>query len=196
MIKKSMMKLTLLSLTMGLSMWSAPISTNVASWLVNGNPTVAISPIAAPFWISNFGGGSWVGTTSNDGNLAGSTAAGTYTYTLNIGAVIGTAGTLSLQYAADNTVAWSISNGSLSGDTLCSSPDCFTSVGGAPRSLTGTFAANSILTATVNNLDPGPTGLLVAGEASAFSPVPEPGSVTMIAIGGAALALARLRRKK
>lgn len=196
MFKKTIIKLALLSLSMGLSMWSAPISTNVAPWMVNGNPTVEISPIAAPFWIANFGGGAWVGTTAGDGNLIGSTAPGTYTYTLNVGALIGTSGFLSLQYAADNTVAWTISNGSLSGDILCSSPDCFTSVGGAPRTVTGTFAADSVLTATVVNLDPGPTGLLVAGEASEFSPVPEPASVTMIAIGGAAIALARLRRKK
>ena len=193
MFKKKMIKLALLSLSMGLSMWSASISTNVAPWLVNGNPTTAISPLAVPFWINNFGDGSWVGTSAGDGI---SNAAGTYTYTLNIGSYIGTAGTLSLQYAADNSVSWGITNGSLSGATSCAGPDCFSTVGGAPRSLTGTFAADSVLTATVVNLADSPQGLLAVGTASDFSQVPEPASVTMIAIGGAAIALARLRRKK
>lgn len=189
MFKKKMIKLALLSLSMGLSMWSASISTTVAPWEVNDNPVVAISPLAVPFWVNNFGDGGWVGTTAGDGTT---NAAGTYIYTLDIGTYIGAAGTLSLQYAADNSVSWGITNGTLSGATSCAGPDCFSTV----AALTGTFAADSVLTATVVNVANSPQGLLVVGTASDVSQVPEPASVTMIAIGGAAIALARLRRKK
>jgi hypothetical protein len=170
------------------------ISTGVAGWLVNGNPVVIENPIASPYWINNFGDGKWVGTTATDGSLSSGANPGTYTFSLNLGP-LGGIGTFDLQYAADNIVSWSISNGSLLGTTTCvGNPDltdCFGSAAGAPRSLSGTFNVNSILTATVTNgknSDPvNPMGLLVVGTAN----VPVPTSLALLALGGAALAASR-----
>ena len=120
------------------------LSTGVAPWLVNGNPAVVLGAIPAG-WADGPGDGQWVGTTSLDGAAA---APGTYTFSLNVGALVGSAGTFFLDFAADDTVQWSITNGSLSGATNCLGPgSCSNSL----SSLTGTFAANSVLTATVLN---------------------------------------------
>lgn len=185
------------------SAFAAPItiSTGPAPWLVNGNPVVAETNIPG-VWINNFGDGVWVGTTVGD--AATGAAPGSYTFTLNIFARTGGVGpgSFSLQYAADNAVTWSISNGTLAGTTSCTAgtpnSDCFQAAGGAPRSLTGTYGAGSILTATVVNggSSLNPMGLLVVGTANLDpSGVPEPSTYAMFTLGGSALALARLRRK-
>ncbi len=201
MILKSLLAAALLAT----SVFGAPmtISTGTAAlWLVNGNPVVVETTIPTGIWIANFGGGSWVGPTASAGDPATGFAPGTYTYTLNIGAYFGGAGSFSLQYATDNSVAWTLSAGSLGGTTSCNSvlnPDsnCFQSSAGAPRTLTGNFASNSILTATVVNgtntpVANNPTGLLVVGTGS---DIPEPSTYAMFGMGIAAIAFARSRRK-
>ena len=187
------------------SVFGAPmtISTGTAApWLVNGNPVVVETTIPTGIWIANFGDGSWVGPTASAGDPSIGLAPGTYTYTLNIGAYFGGSGVFSLQYATDNSVAWTLSAGSLGGMTSCDSvlsPDsnCFQSSAGAPLTLTGNFASNSILTATVVNgtntpVANNPTGLLVVGTGS---DVPEPSTYAMFGMGIAAIAFARSRRK-
>ena len=181
------------------------ISTGTAApWLVNGNPVVVETTIAIPIWINNFGDGRWVGTNANDGNPSIGALPGTYTFTMALSIYAGGAGTgvFSFQYAADNAVTWTISNGTLAGTTSCTvatpESDCFQAASGAPRSLTGTYGAGAILTATVVNggTSPNPMGLLVVGTADADpSGIPEPSTYAMITLGGAAIAFARLRRK-
>lgn len=193
------MRVKVLALFAGLavSSFGASISSGVAPWLVNGNPASVISPLAGG-WVGNVADGQWMGTTSNDGTGA---PAGSYTFSLNIGALIGAAGTLSLQYASDNAVAFSITNGSLSGATQCGAGDPQAVCSTATLSLSGVFAANSTLTATVlNGNTPGvgsssPMGLLVAGTADVGAPVPEPSTYAMMVLGGAATLLARVRRR-
>lgn len=186
------------------SVFGITISTGTAApWLVNGNPVAIETVLSTPIWINNFGDGRWVGTTASDGNPVIGIAPGTYTFTLAIGAYVGAAGTFSLQYAADNSVLWSISGGTLSGSSQCDTvlnpqSDCFQNVSGAPRTLTGSFGAGSILTATVVNgsNSANPMGLLAVGTADAtIGDVPEPSTYAMLALGGAAVAFARLRRK-
>lgn len=65
-----------------------------------------------------------------------------------------------------------------------------------PRSLTGSFAANSTLTATVVNTTtvPSPMGLLVVGTADTPTGVPEPSTYAMMFIGGAAIFMTRRRK--
>jgi hypothetical protein len=174
--------------------WAAPISTGVAPWEVNGNPVVIENPIAIPYWISNFGDGSWVGTTADDGSLSGGALPGTYTFTLAIGSLIGAPGTFSLQYAADNNIRWTITNGALGGTTNCAATDCFSSAGGAPRSLSGSFDISSILTATVVNEGTAlnPMGLIVVGTADE-SGIPEPSTVVLCLSGLAAAFVLRRR---
>ncbi len=190
------------------SVFAAPITISTgtaAPWLVNGNPTLSLTTIPTGIWINNFGDGVWIGPNSTSGNPAIGEAPGTFVYQLGLGSYFGGTGAFSLQYAADNSITWSISNGSLGGTTSCDavlSPnsDCFQASGGAPRTLTGIFAANSILTATIvngtNPADPNrnnPTGLLAVGTAD-NSTVPEPSTYAMFAMGIAAIAFARRRR--
>ncbi len=178
---------------------ASSISTGVASWLVNGNSVVVESPIASPNWINNFGDGQWVGVTASSGSFAGGEAPGTYTFTLDMSS-LGGAGTFNLEYAADNTIQWSITSGTVAGMTSClGNPDvanCFGAGNGAPRMLNGTFSANSILTATVVNgsspgFNPNPMGLLVVGTAQ----VPVPASLALFGLGAVALAAARAKCK-
>ncbi len=170
-------------------------------WMVNSNPVALLGVLATPIWIGNFGDGRWVGTTVNDGNPAIGIAPGTYVFSLNLSTWVGGSGsgTFDLQYAADNSVIWTISNGSLGGTTQCDAgatplSDCFQATAGAPRMLNGTFGVGSVLTATVVNgsATANPMGLLVVGTAS---DVPEPSTYAMLTLGGAAIAFARLRRK-
>jgi hypothetical protein len=193
--------LGLVAMTFASSAWAVTISTGAQpGWQVNSSAVVIESTIPTGIWIANFGDGVWVGPTATAGGiLEGQGApAGVYTYTLNIGALLGTSGNFTLQYAADNGVTWTINNGgTISGATVCASPDCFRASNGAPRSVSGTLTATSVLTATVTNdlLGGGinnPTGLLVVGTASN---VPEPSTYAMLGLGGAALLLSRLRRK-
>lgn len=183
--------LTLGLLAMATTAFGAPlrISTGTAApWLVDGNPVVAESPIATPYWINNFGDGVWVGTAAGDGNLAGGAAGGVYTFTLNIGAYFGLPGSFNVQYSADNNVSWSITNGTLGGSTACGG--CYDLV----HNLNGTFNADSVLTATVTNADhPSPMGLIVVGEGDS---IPEPSTYAMFATGAVAILAARIRRKK
>lgn len=125
----------------------------------------------------------WVGV-----NSAGAGGPGTYTYQLSLGSLFGGSGNFSLRYSADNAVGWSITNGTLSGTTQCqpgnADGNCFTGV----HAMSGTFAATSVLTATVTNgLDP--TGLIVQGTAT----VPEPSAAALLLVGGAWLGIMRLR---
>lgn len=183
------------------------LSTGVAAWTVNGNPVAVLSPIATPFWISNFGDGRWVGATSNDGNVVSGANSGSYVFSLNFSGFTSGPGTFDLQYSADNSVSWSITHGTLSGATVCGLADCFSAIAGAPRSISGSFAANSILTASVTNIGSGksPMGLLAVGTyvASAepggpgAAPVPEPMTWVMMVSGFAVTGGAvRLRRQK
>lgn len=166
------------------------INTGVADWQVNGNNASQLSDIPGP-WLSGPTGVSWIGIETIDAS------GGTYTFSLALG---GTGGTFSLNYAADNTVQWSITNGSLMGTMSClGNPDnCFGSGAGAPRSLTGMFSAHSILTATVvngnSNAQTNPMGLLAYGTIS-HAAVPVPGSLALILIGTSAIAVVRARRK-
>lgn len=190
------------------SAFGATISTGASgvNWLVNSNPAVVETGVLPTFpggWVANFSDGRWIGTAATDGNYAsgtdGALAGATYTFTLNLSSILAS-GVFSLQYAADNAVQWSISNGTLSGATSCDAGNgnsgvCFNSL----RTLSGTFGAGSVLTATVVNgpvpSSPGqrsPMGLIVVGTAS---DVPEPSTYAMLALGGAAIAFARLRRK-
>jgi hypothetical protein len=185
------------------SAFGITISTGTAApWLVNGNPVAVETVLSTPIWINNFGDGRWVGTTVNDGNPSIGIAPGTYTFTLAIGSYLGGAGTFSLQYAADNSVQWTLSGGTLGGSTQCDSvlnpsSDCFQNVSGAPRTLTGTFGAGSVLTATVVNggSTANPMGLLVVGNADPVGAIPEPSTYAMLTLGGVAVAVARLRKK-
>ena len=167
------------------------IGTGVASWLVNSSPVVAENPRPGSY-IANNANGVWVGPSASSGTNAN---AGLYTYTLNIGSLVGGSGTFSLNYAADDRVTWSITGGTLSGATTCTgvanNGDCYSAAGGAPRSLTGTFTGlSSILTAMVTNdavpaHDPpylNPTGLLAFGTAD-IAAVPLPASAWLLLSG-------------
>lgn len=188
------------------STMAATLSTGVAPWQVNGNPVATLSPIPVPIWVNNYGDGVWVGSTSNDGNLAGQGASsGAYLFTLDLGQYAAGGGTFNLTYAADNSVTWSITNGSVSGATICSLLDCFSPSAGAVRSLSGSFASNSVLTASVFNAEKGPMGLIAVGTYSVSSPVttgpgagppvPEPATWAMMIIGlGAAGSMIRRRK--
>lgn len=187
--------------TMATSAWAAPIplDTGVAPWFVNtGGPSVAVTNITSVpgAWLPAVNPRQWVGTAA-DSNAA----PGTYTFTLDIGTYVNDAGggTFTLSYAADNSVTWTISNGSLGGTDICNTglpSNCFQASAGAPRALTGSFASNSVLTATVVNNPSGsnPMGLLVEGTAVGASEVPEPSTYAMITIGALAVALSRYRR--
>jgi hypothetical protein len=154
--------------------------------------------IAAPAWIPNFGDGSWIGVTANSGSFSGGEAPGTYVFQLNLGSFGN--GTFNIDYAADNSVTWTITGGTLSGATTCTSgnPDtsnCFGASNSAPRSLVGTFGTSSVLTATISNgsspgFDPNPMGLLVVGTAT----VPVPASLALFAVGGLAFLANRTRK--
>lgn len=177
------------------------ISTGVAPWQVNGNPAVAEDAPLPSTWLPGFGDGVWIGTSAADSNAI---AGGTYVFTLNIGAFVGAAGTFSLDYAGDNSVEWTITNGTLAGTSSCPIEYCFMSpsfapanITPAPRSLTGTFAASSVLTATIVNWPgggPNPMGLLVVGTADARRvTAPEPATMGLLGLGALA-AVARRRR--
>jgi hypothetical protein len=200
---KALVGLTLLAS----SAFAATISSGASgvNWMVNSNPAVVeTGTLPTAFgWVANFSDGQWIGTAATDGNFGGpglgALAGQSYTFTLNLSAILAS-GTFSLQYAADNSVVWSITNGTLSGATSCDSGNgnsiaCF----GSLRSLTGSFGAGSVLTATVLNgpvpSTPGersPMGLIVVGTAT---DVPEPSTYAMLTLGGAAIAFARFRRK-
>ena len=176
-----------------------------AAWLVNGNPAVVENPRPAN-WVPNTGGGSWVGTSSTDGDPAIGNVPGVFVYTLAIGALYGGSGVFNLNYAADNSVAWSITSGTLTGGTATCSGNCF----GSFNALSGTLSATSILIATVVNTTAGstgliansagfapgsetnsnPTGLFVSGTAEA---VPEPATWALL-FGGASLLALRKRQ--
>jgi len=150
---------------------AATIGTGSAPWQVNGSPAVATTTQFNYF--VPFGGATWIGVNAN-----GSVVPGIYTFTLDIGTLIGGPGVFNLSYGADNSVGWSITNGSLAGTLSCLNPggDCF-GPGATPTTvpalLSGTFSGASVLTATVINDGgtPNPMALFAAGTASA---VPEP----------------------
>ncbi len=182
------------------SAFAQSVSTGVAPWLVNGNPTVNETGTLLNTWVPALGDGLWVGTRSTDGNFILPTdgaAGGTYTFSLNVGALYGTAGNFSLQYAADNAVSWSVNDGTLSGDTQCGNGDPLADCYSALRTLAGTFSANSVLTATVVNgtsiAGGSPMGFLAV---SSISPIPEPSSYAMFLVGAALVGGTLARRAR
>jgi hypothetical protein len=202
-LTKSLLVLSALAV----SAFGATINTGTATWQVSttgvgGAYSAVVNEVGTPIvnggWVQNPVGSEWVGTTATDGQF-GTTGGlpGTYVYRLAIGAVHGGPGSFVLNYAADNGINLYIGN--LAGTVLanvasCGPGDgdavCFTSF----RNASGVFGASDYLYAVVVNggTARNPTGLLVVGETSV---IPEPSTYAMLALGGAALAFARLRRK-
>ena len=184
--------------------WQVAFNGGAAAAVIAETGTLPVQPGFVGGWVPNGSGntGVWVGRTAGGGNFAVPTdgsQVGVYVYTLAIGGL--NTGSFIAQYAADNNIAWTISGGgSLGGTTSCGVPsatdndDCYSTL----RTLTGTgITASTIITATVRNgpqgaTGPNPSGLLVRGD---VSPVPEPSTYAMLALGGVAVALARLRRR-
>ncbi len=172
------------------SAWGATIDSGVAPWLYNGDPASVITfPLPVGSWVGATPPAAWIGPTT-----ATVQPGGTYVFTLALGNLLGEAGSFSLQYSVDDFVTWTISNGTLGGFTTCGNgDDCYFQL----HTLTGTFAADSILTATiVNNFDLGvdnPMGLLVQGSADANA-VPEPSTYALMSLAGAVAFLARFLR--
>lgn len=185
--------------------FAAPVQlgTGVASWTVSGpisGPAQLLSTLPGPYIPNHTTApqGFWVGPTTTAGSDAPD---GTYTYTLNIGALLAASnpgfsnGSFSLNYASDDRVQWSISGGSLTSATNCTgvsgNGDCYSAGGGAPRPLTGLLTSlGAILTAVVVNdartpHDPAyanPTGLLAYGTADVAA-VPLPASALLLVSG-------------
>jgi hypothetical protein len=208
-----MKKITLAALTLALApaLFADPtsISTGVAPWAVNGNPVFAVDltqlQLLSTTWIPNFGDGVWIGPSTTSGNYLNTgdgAAPGSYVYTLAIGALMGGSGTFSLKYASDDTVGWSINMGSFTSgvaSTTCTTFGTCWSSPTAPITLTGTFSAMSVLTATVVNLGSvwNPSGFLAVGTATLngnVSPIPEPSTYAMLLLGAAGVAASRLRK--
>lgn len=158
---------------------------------------VDLTSIPTGIWINATAPAKWVGKTANDGNISSGAAPGPYTFTLPIGTYASGPGTFSLNYAADNAISWSIDDGGTLSGPGCAGPDCFTISSGAPFALTGTYGANSILTASITNTGSvnTPMGFLVqGGVAISNSAVPEPSTYAMVAIGVAGILLSLKRR--
>lgn len=156
---------------------------------------VDLSPIPGG-WYSPTAPSKWVGQTATDGDPNVGAAPGVYVYTLALGTYGTGPGTFSLTYVVDDSIVWSISDGgTLAGADTCG-PNCWSSIFGAPYTLTGTYSATSVLTATVTNNGTlaNPTGLLVQGLATSNSEVPEPSTYAMVAIGAVGVLVARRRR--
>jgi hypothetical protein len=188
MSKSSAFLAALLGVALSAPAAAVSLSTGTAPWQVNSNPAVVETSIPG-LWITPFGDGFWIGSAATD-SLTG--LVGTSSFTLSIGAIAGSSGNFTLQYAADNDVTWSISSGTLGGATSCLNDTCFYGGIGAPYTLTGSFSTTSVLTATVLNIGnlPNPAGLLVVG-----SVVPEPSSALLLTLGVTGMLL-RLRRSR
>ena len=195
------------TLAMASSAWAGPINTGAqagfATWFLGstgtGTAAVTLSGIPAA-WEGPTNG--WIGSAAGDSGQTG--AVGFQAYSI----ILGTSGTFTLSYLADNSINWtgvgvtfltntgnttSIDPGGAS--AACTATNCFQN---GVRILTGSFTTGAILIGTVNNVGPGtsPTGLLVtASSVSNSGAVPEPSTYAMMGLGGAALLFARLRRK-
>jgi hypothetical protein len=172
-----------------------PIHSGTVPWRVTyeNEPEGAayVETVNPSLWVQ-VPGAKWIGSTPQDGDFTSPVAApGTYVYSLNIGSMMSSGGVLSLSYAADDTISWTITNGSLSGDVVCSA-NCFSSI----RTLNGSFSANSVLRATVQNSPSGlnPTGLAVAGQLMANVPEPSTAGVILMSAFAGGWVLVRRRR--
>ena len=165
----------------------AVINSGVAPWQIEGGPaSVITNPLPPSTWAAA-PPAAWIGFDSET-----SQSSGEYVFSIAIGAYLGSGGSFAFNFAADNTIQWSITNGTLDGDVTCTNGgDCYSRL----RYLTGTFSADSILTATIINdeddLGPNPSGLLVQGVAV---DTPEPGTYALFSIAGAAGFYLRRRR--
>lgn len=171
-------------------------------------------------WAAPFSGAVWVGQLATDGQFSngGSITCGTpcgatagfYTYTYTFDGSLG--GNLTLSgFTGDNGVR-SLTVSQTGGANLygCTVGGPGTLCSGTQNSVTAStgqlnFIASAgrliTITASVQNLDgPGrnPSGFILAGTAFVNDPdsgVPEPSTYAMLGLGGAAMLIARLRRK-
>jgi hypothetical protein len=164
--------------------------------------------------------GGWIGQLATDGNEFSGLCdtdgvnqscggeAGTYTYTLSFSTALG-GQILGFQYTADNQInSISIVNTTTSTtiySTGQSAGDLHQQLVSAPGTLN--FGAGTIVITVVVQNDPlggafatwrNPTGFLALGSANSteVEGVPEPSTYAMLGLGGAALLVARLRRRK
>jgi hypothetical protein len=205
------LKKTLLALSaLAVSAFGGPINSSTATgWQVSttgatGTFAAVVNEVGTPIfptgWVANPVGSEWIGTSATSGQFlpGGTGAPGTYVYRLAIGPLLGSQGLLNFRYAADNAVNFWL--GTAGGTLISTLSDCGAGDGNAgcftalSAPVISTFAATDYLYATVVNggTGPNPTGLLVVGSTEV---VPEPSTYAMLALGGLAVGIARLRRK-
>lgn len=164
-------------------------------------------------WVSAPVGSAWVGQVATDGNqtsgqclvVGGANTCGAqpgqYTYTLSFVNALG--GTLTgFQYTSDDSVSLTIAdaNGTLYSSTSGSS--AFSALISAASSYN--WVGSLTITAVVTNavyapapLSLTPSGFLAVGDVTLNSEtIPEPSTYAMLGLGGAAMLVARLRRRK
>ena len=208
--------IALVGLTLASSAFAVPIGTGVASWTVNSAAVVVETANTLPTlsgtgfnngWVENMAGmGVWVGRTATSGSYQGlnsGDATGQYVYELALGALLGGSGGVTFQWAADNTGLVQVVNGAVvttldscgvpSATNPTNNDTCYQTL----RNVNAVVASSAtILRITVQNGPtggtPNPTGLIVKGDVTA---TPEPSTYAMLALGGVAVAFARLRRK-
>lgn len=164
-------------------------------------------------WVAPPVGAAWIGQTATDGNETsgqcttanGGTSCGaqpgTYTYTLSFVNALG--GTLTgFQYTADNSVQITITDANGTLYTNTSGANAHTALISAGNL---NWVGNLLITAVVTNAQLAspfqdlrtPSGFLATGDVSLNAEgVPEPSTYAMLGLGGAAMLLARLRRRK
>ncbi len=164
-------------------------------------------------WVAAPVGSAWVGQTATDGNqssgqclvVSGATTCGAqpgqYTYTLSFVNALG--GVLSgFRYTSDDSVSITIadSNGTLYSNTSGSS--AFSALISAPSTInwSGTLTITAVVTNAVFAPAPAsltPSGFLATGDVSLNSEtIPEPSTYAMLGLGGVAMLVARMRRRK
>jgi hypothetical protein len=205
------MKSLLACLALGVSASAATINSGTAAWEVSstgatGTFSAAVIEINTPIfpggWIDP-SPAQWIGTTANDAQFVTGALPGTYVFRLALGVIQGGAGIVNFQYAGDNSVMLWIGNSAgvqsatvATCDTAGDASDCYTSL----RTASASFGATDYLYATVvngdiNTTNRNPMGFLAIGATTDPAPIPEPSTYAMLALGGVAIGLARLRRK-